>query len=121
MAPPVLAVLDCVLSGSERSLVSLGDVNLTHCAEVTYLGNDGGLFAIDVDRGASTLKREPVLALGSGLPEKVNSHRDIGGAANAQMNRGLYVALVAVVPPLLWWLLGFAARRGKLSVPNAAY
>ncbi len=66
-----------------------------------------------------------VLWMGSQLPPQVASHFGVTGDVNGHMSRDGFVATMMLemlgLPLLIWTLLGWAVRRGKLKIPHASY
>jgi transcriptional regulator with XRE-family HTH domain len=66
-----------------------------------------------------------VLWMGGRLPPQVASHFGIANDANATMSRDAFVASMCGVmvglPLLVWAALGWAMKRHKVNIPNAAY
>lgn len=65
------------------------------------------------------------LTQGSRLPARVATHFGVAGDANASMTRDGFVAwmsiFVVALPLLSWAFLGWAMRRDRLNIPNAAW
>ncbi len=66
-----------------------------------------------------------ILTQGGRLPARVATHFGAAGDANDFMTRDGFVSwmsvFVAVLPLLLWVFLGWAMRRDRLNIPNAAW